>query len=486
MSTLRAVVVVLLAASPPLLCISCSETGGGADGWQPPRIVRIEGAEAAYSMSPMYGAMFGGAVDRAAKGDEDQAQDKDTTYVLVRPGELVGVMPMGATFPYLTSDGTILKVQADENSLRLAGRVAALSLGDGKDEMWAWLRQASAADLAGVRLIQVQALAPSAEADEAAIAARRDALARLAKANPDVGVLVGSEVPLSAVLDVFDPPWVSLEGGRELTPDDHDRLASEPNLHTLTLGGDQEEGLGFLARLPQLRILVLGDWNGPSDDQPLPTLPTMPSLRRLIVFGAKMKDLAPVGDQPNLRELAIVGAEALTDVGGLGKMPGLMALSVMNCENVTDLSPLTGLKQLRWVVLPPATTQEQFEAICRQHPKLVVLQAIGCEKITNLSPAANLKRLQALCVMSTPPLDPLVKAGSLKLLGVHMSKDQAEEGREAAEQAVVAIMTANPDLAVVECGPLCLGSGYILLLVPMTVVAWGLARRRRDRQAGKR
>jgi len=482
MTLRRSIAAVLTVSLTPLLCASCAETG--EDAWQPPRIVRIEGAKGAYSVSPMYGTLFGKAIEKAGQGEEPFKALEATTYVLIRPGELVDLME-GGPFPYAAGDGTTLSLKAERDRVILAGRKVTLELDD--EEAWTWLAEAPEADLAALRMIHVGDVAPAEtegeDEGEPSVEYRRQALARLGKANPRVGALLGDVSAVQPVLETLDPPWLSL-GDAALTEEDRDLLADESHLHTLMMKAQAEGGLAFLSRLSHVQTLFLTEWEGPDDDAAPPRLPTMPSLRTLIVFGSKMRDLGPVGEQPRLRELALVSAEDLADLGRLAEMPGLRSLSLQGCVKVTDLSALSGLKRLRWLALPPKTTQAQFATVCTEHPDLEILTAVGCEKVTDLAPAAGLKRLRVLCVTTVAPLAPLARAESLELLGVHTPKEQPEVEQRKTDQALVRVLEANPDLAVVRVSPMCLGSGWILLLAPMTAAAWLLARRR-FRTAGR-
>jgi len=473
MSLCRSIAAVLFGSLTAFACGSCADAG--EDAWQPPRIVKLQGAESAFSYSPMYGTVFGHALQRNDEEDEPVDAVENLTYVLARPGELVMASPEGM-FPYAVGDGTSPTVQAEAARTVVSSVTVTLELDKPPDEedAWRWLRDAPPEALARVRFLMSK---------ESLDAKKLAALRRLAEANPRVGLINENETNLPALLKTFDPPWLSIQQN----PPDRDiqaLLADEPNLHTLLLSVENQEDLTYLAKLPKLRTLALGDWKSPAKDQPVPVLPTMPTLRTLIVFGSDMKDLGPVGTQPNLEELAVVLTETLTDLGGLKKMPGLRALSLTNCKAVKDLSAVSRLKHLRWLALPPETSQAQFQTVCTEHPDLEVLMAVGCEKVTDLAPAAGLKRLRVLCAGTAAPLAPLANAKSLKLLGVHTPKDQHEAEQEKMSRDLVRVMEANPDLAVVQASPLCLGSGWILLLAPMTAAAWGLARRR-SRPAGR-
>jgi hypothetical protein len=484
MSLRRPLVAALSISLGALLCPSCAEVG--EDAAYPPRIVRIEGAEVAYTVSPMYGTLFGEVIEKDGEDGEPLKALEANTYVLVRPGELV-TLKEGGPFPYVAADGTTLSTAVEDGRLVLGGKTVSVNLDDEKGG-WTWLTQAPETALADLRMVAVKGL-PADDGDaEAADTAARKALARLAGVNPRVGVSVEDEAPLRLVLETLDPPWLSIDG---IVPraDLQDRLASEPNLRMLMMGGEAENGLGFLSRLTHLQTLFLGEWEAKGDDAPAAALPTIPSLRTLILFGAEITDLAPLGTQPNLEELVISLSKDLADLGRLSEMPGLRALVLTRCEAVTDLSALATLGNLRWLGLPPATTQEEFARICTDHPGLVVLQAATCKLVTDVSPVKGLRRLQVLTVPSPALLGPLTEATPIRLLGLAPmdgSRDEAPADEKRLTETLLKVMEANPDLAVVRVSPLCLGSGWILLLVPGAAGAWWLARRQRSGTVDRR
>lgn len=498
----RRTLLTLVSISPTaLLLASCTDTSAGA--WQPPGVVRIEGSDKAQTVSPAYGLVFGAAIERTAHPAAPLKPVEHVTYVLVRPGELLGVDSGGPPLRYARADGDTLSFRpegkdADANML-LGGRTVALRMTRDRPEDWAWLRAAPAERLAHVRTLAISPHHGEDKDGQLFSEARRGALARLAQANPHVGLMTGDEAVLRLMLELFDPPWLSTED-LALSAEMQDLLAAEPRLHMLVMNGKAPRNLSFLSRLRHLRTLVLTNWKAAATAEgeaaTTAALPTMPSLRTLIVLDFPQKDLGPVGSQPKLKELAVVYSRKLADVGGLARMPGLRALSLMGCDRVKDLSALSSLKHLRWLVLPPGTTQEQLSRICAQHPDLVILQAAGCEQITDLAPLKRLRRLQVLtlCRMEAP-LDPVAELESLRLLGIDLDfprKGKAHEPstravesrkrRKAIQESLVRIMEANPKLKAVKVSPMCLGSGWILLLAPLLAAAW-LAARRRGRRA---
>ncbi|GAG49676.1 unnamed protein product, partial [marine sediment metagenome] len=76
---------------------------------------------------------------------------------------------------------------------------------------------------------------------------------------------------------------------------------------------------------------------------------------------------------------------------------------------------------------------------------------------------------------------PLYQMKGLEYLAVAVEKKDGKVKPEHQEM-VVRLQKELPDTAVVRLAPLCLGSGWILLLVPLAALAWWLAARRERRR----
>jgi len=448
--------VLVVALSAVWLCVSCDETSRGA--WRPPQVVRAEGwGERLMVMSPLYGLFFAGA------------KEGEATHLLVRDGELI-MGPQNLWFPYRSADGRSLKWAGDKVRITLAGKTVALRLGE--EGGWEWLKKASPEQMASLRFVGVGAKEPPEGVDAEAL------LKRLAAENPAVGLLVFGADALPVVLRLFDPHWLGI-GDATLEKEHSAALVAEKQLRTLTMGADEKGRLPLLTGLPNLRTLILTGWDA-AKAGPLPD--GLANLRSLVVFGGKMKDLSCLGKQPGLEELTLMAKKSLTDISALANHPHLKTLCLRSCEGVTDLAVLEKLKGLKWLALPAATTQKQFAEIVRSHPDLVVLEATRCEKITDLRPAGNLKHLKALIVATKAPPDPLYQMKGLDYLAVAVEE---KDGKVTPDdrQMFVRLQNELPDTAIVRVVPICLGSGWILLLVPAAALAWWLARRRASANA---
>ena len=434
-----------------VFCASCPGAVRPVDTWRPPTVVKIDPGEAWMARSPTYGVTFSGPRKGAP------------AHMLLRDGDLVSTGE-GPPFTYRSTDGGAVAVSASEAGIHVAGNLATLDLSRG--EGWQWLERATPEEISALRLVGL---------GEAADIDREHLLRKVADGNPHVDLVVGDAEALDQALAVFMPRRLWLDDVR-LTEDVQGLIAAQSWLEVLAIDGDEKDGLAFLARVRGLRTLILHKWD-PKTAGPIPD--GMTGLRSLLVLGGSIKDLAPLGNLPRLRELTFWGTASLRDIGRLTEFPHLRVLVFQRCKGVADLQVLSNLKDLRWLGLPDATTPAQLKRVVQEHPDLEVLALAWCGNIVALTPIRRLERLSALVVATPAPLDPLYRMKTLKFLAVGLGekKDDAESAR-----VMVQLQQALPDTAVVRVAPLCLGSGWILVLVPAVAMAWWVAARRKRRR----
>ena len=162
------------------------------------------------------------------------------------------------------------------------------------------------------------------------------------------------------------------------------------------------------------------------------------------------------------------------DISGIADFPKLELVAFRACE-VEDLYFLAELDRLQWLALPSDLTQSQFAAVVSDLPDLVFLEALESEEITDLSPLAGLPRLKGLMVEDDAPLDPLFELDQLEYLAVMAGGSDSTFVSEVLEP----LQAELPTTVIGRVEPFCLGSGYILLLIPMVGLAALVVRRRR-------
>jgi len=428
--------------------VSCSLSWLAKPSWDAPKVVKVEGADAWWGWLRYVGVFYG----PVKKGQP--------THLLLRDGDLL-FPAESAPFLYLAGDGPSLSIKCDKHRTELNGKTVAL-LPD--KEAWDWLEKAMPEDLSALRLLAI-----GKEID----ARRLESLRRLSQVNPHIGLVIESNALLQRVLPMFDPNFLLLEGFR-LERDDQTILEKKRSLRTLVFSAEIGD-LSFLSRLLNLNTLAMDKWD-PSISGPFPE--NLNNLRCLILTDPEVKNLDLLGKQRHLTELRFQGNCPLESLDGISNFPELKELALHFCVSVKDLSPLRKLKELKRLGLPSTTTQEQLESIVRDHPNLVGLELSKSYKITDLRVLDELKSLKYLHVFAPKAtLHPLFTMRRLRWLAVGI------EGED--ETILVRIQNALPETAVVRVNPVCLGSGWILLLAPGVVLTRWVQKQRRKADEGR-
>lgn len=438
MKSSRVLMLAVLVCGAGTVSYSLQRTSGGA--WQAPRVVTIESEEKMASLTPSWVSWLSDAV-------EGQPQ-----ALLLRDADYVFGSDLG--FRYATSDGLALKLASTEWSTRIGDTMVSVDLGEkeGRD----WLGAASGQQLATLRMVDIPE-----DLDAEALSS----LKRLADANPGVDLALQSATGLPQVLSLFRPRAVFL--GEDASGASLGALANQPSIDTLLINATEPGSLAVLSTMPRLSHLILSKWET-GKTGPLP--PGLAALRTLVVTNSDdIKDLSSLANVPaGLEELSLIALENLTNIAGLERFTALRTLILGGDEGLADLSSLVSHQQLRWVALPPGVTQAQFEAFTSAHPNLEILDLMGAEHVSSLASLSTLKHLQGL-ILDGPYVNVDAVRGLTSLRFVGISKKTLE----ASPDQVAAIRKALPDAIVVRVSPFCLGSGWILLLVPvLALLSW--------------
>jgi membrane protease YdiL (CAAX protease family) len=352
-------------------------------------------------------------------------------------------------------------VSVDDWSARLGDTVVAIDPTEPDGQAWA--RAAVDPQIAALRSVSIPL--SFTEGTDAA-------LTRIASVNPRVTLLVEDEDSLIRGLALLKPTTVLALGVSE--PAALRRLADHAQIETLAMDATKPGSLDVLTALPNLHQLILDTW----DVSEAGPLPAVAGLRSLVVADGSpdLVDLTPLRTLPSeLESLALVSVPELTGLKGIERLTQLRTIALPGCAGVTDLSPLAALPQLRWAGLPPDVTQEQFAAFTGSHVQLEVVNLLFTEGITDLAPLRSLPGLRGL-VLGGPyeRVDALRDLTSLRYLAV--SKGTFEK----APMDLTELQQALPDALIVQIKPYCLGSGWILLLLPVLIGAWLLQRQAVD------
>ena len=259
-----------------------------------------------------------------------------------------------------------------------------------------------------------------------------------------------------------------LAPGHKASEEEWKLLAKQRQIETLWIGVESTSELEALAFMPQLRRLVLSGWKpAPADLFPWGCR----GLRSLTLIDCGFKTLAAIEHLAELRELRVMNCKELADLRALERLSRLEVLSLWLDEGAADCAPVARVPRLRQLTLSSEFEQDAFDSLVKALPHLESLDLCGCKNVKKLAMLRELRGLKHLTLLTeSGDLKPVLEMKHLRLLTL---PDKLL--KEAKVATVVA--EALPETVVTEAH-VCLGSGWLLLLLPAVAAGLVLWRRR--------
>jgi len=415
------------------------------------RILEISGVDGAFNVSRA--PYFGSFANRDSLLPLPAAH-KDLLFVMDESFDRV------VYFRYHRDMGTQLELQFDTvnpAAFYLNGKLHSIDM-TMKEEALELLADTSPSGLEGVESVYLQ------------LPLEDDVVERLRTVFPPHArlnmILEGADSlnQLDLLFRRFRPRWVYMA---DLDRDYGyiDWLTGLQDLELLGTGISSSESEPFFTGLFKLEELIITA----DPEKPFPelSLKALKHLRSINITDAGPVDLDFLGNVPRLQNLYFLNADSVYHTEALAGIKQLEGLGFTECKVYEELPVLPGLK---WMALPENITQETFSTWCDNHPEISVLEATGDTLINDLSPLYRLPRLKALLLgLPEADLSALEKMENLEILVVEQniydnSPDQISRLRE-----------ALPGTRIVPGGGFCLGSGWILLLMPLAGIGWILS-----------
>lgn len=426
------------------------------------RVITIPAAKTFFNYS------FGMGLDvvfsaRADAGPAGLVTDGDLLAVECEQGETGTDRVL---VPYRASDGGSFDVELTGDRLLLNGRLVALA---GEGEAWTEAFLAARAELGAgglrhLRLAQISAGMPP----EA-----RLALADLAAANAEIDALMVEGLPACEdLVALFQPHLIVIDTA------DLARLRGS-RVRSLILCDAEDLDLAALRHLPDLRTLVLMPaQTGGTVRLPRQGLP----LERLLIWGDDLGGIVHLDALRQLRQLVVMDMPeaALKQVARLPRLETLMVGSSSQGEQPVSLARLGDLSGLRTLGLRGRVAQADFEHLLAANPGLRVLELVACDDIVDTAPVRWLPDLQVLICRQTTAPEPDVLAELTHLQLLALDSDEFTEGKAG---RLLGLEEQLPGCRITPVRGMCLGSGWILLLLPLTIAVALAARARENRCA---
>jgi hypothetical protein len=266
---------------------------------------------------------------------------------------------------------------------------------------------------------------------------------------------------LETLLSLFDPDWLITY----MKADKTSILSSEQQLDMLYLTIEDSTINYTLPRLKNLRHLTIVADNGKI---PANFLDENPQITDLVLQGDF--DPAVLGKVKKLRSTFLSEADS-SDLN-LNNNDALERLCIRGPEQL-HASKLGAYKNLSWLDLPEQETQSQFDSISQTNTGIKVIEFSGDSLIRDVSSASKWAQLRAMIIYG----DSLYhKAGladlkQLKLLSLPGGAFHDSAG-------IASLRRALPNTAIIPNDGACVGSGWLLLLIPLVaLIRLGLKKR---------
>ncbi len=220
-----------------------------------------------------------------------------------------------------------------------------------------------------------------------------------------------------------------------------------------------------------LDALIVADWE-PEPGELLP-LSGLNKLQSLTIAESGLTSLSSIEFPESLRNLYLIGCDTLSDIRNLADLHKLNRLNLTMCSRLKDIEILQDLGPLQCLSFPPNVTQQQFAELTDHFSGLEMIELLDCGEIENLFPLQALPQLHTLLLQLEQ--DQLTGLDSLKQLQTLILSDNVYEDNE---MWINELKAELPNTSIVPGSGLCLGSGWLLLLIPFILIFRSLSRQK--------
>jgi hypothetical protein len=180
-----------------------------------------------------------------------------------------------------------------------------------------------------------------------------------------------------------------------------------------------------------------------------------------LTITADQKDLSYIKSLKNLKELSFIGNKENTNVDFLKQFRKLEVLRLIG-GNFKNIGVVNELPNLRWLALPKNTSQQEFNSIMANHKNLEVLEILECDSVKSFKSLSQLNNLYGLII--TQGGDSTISSlKNLKYLS--LPKDDFKDSAK-----IASLHKSLPGCTIVPNEGFCLGSGWLLLLIPFILI----------------
>ncbi|MBG0859723.1 MAG: hypothetical protein IQL11_09485 [Bacteroidales bacterium] len=378
--------------------------------------------------------------------------ESDSLSPVTVPGSINDLIALGDKHIFVCTDTTSPKRYSieyiDDSALYVNNKIYFVDIPD-NDKMIPWFKNLKGRDLSALQFIGF-----SSEIPEGYLSYFEE----LAEIKPYTNLYYqGDFKDLAGLLKIFKPQYII---GPSLSRGDYDMLAELKGLEILMISLKDtviKDPLPFLPRLNQLLLTELGSNDFITNE----FLVSNKQIERIFIQKSGRLDFSVLSPLKNLKELVVIESDTILNPELINNHNKLELLSLPGDEPYYNPA-LIQLPFLRWMTFSSKVTQEEFGSFIDAHPNLEVVEVLANEKITDLQPLSKLGNLYGLIVTDT-----VTDIGSIKnLTGLRylsLPLDFLDENK-------ADIRLALPGTRIAANQGFCLGSGWLLLLIPLILI----------------
>ncbi|QEC66132.1 hypothetical protein FRZ67_01980 [Panacibacter ginsenosidivorans] len=400
-------------------------------------VVKISGDVLSYNMSKLY---FLGSV---------KSDSVNTGALLAEKGDLLLLGETPYYFNDTKQDSLHVESKNGDSLIYINGNLNTIVIDEDKD-LLPWFKQMKDTDIAALQTLVINSAIPDAYLPY---------FEKIAREKPHISLAVTMDD--STALSTAFTKLTVLFSPRLLVTQLHQEqlkwLTKWKEIECIYFTVQDSAVTTALPAIPSLRQVILI----PDEETIINAdfFQNNPQIEKITTFGYRFPYLQTLHHLTGLN----LGSFDSLDVTAITKE--YKDLTVLNlggtfCLNIASLD---SLKQLTWLGLPQKISQQEFDTTLLHHPGLQVLQMHSTKNIKSLYALTQLSKLNGLVIADTVIDNKTLYAlNQLRYLSLpeESFKDSAN---------ILSLQKALPGCLIVPNSGACLGSGWLLLVIPLTL-----------------
>jgi hypothetical protein len=383
--------------------------------------------------------------------------DKNRPAVmLLEKGDLIGFDEIFYHYNDASSDS--ISFRTDDKAGYINGRIHAIVISE-KDTACTVLNNIINRDISSLEMIYF-----SSRIDPDCI----PLLEKIAKARPDVSLIFDKPFNgLNEVIKLFRPKIISIS---DFLPSDLSDLNGQiaPEILILKIDSSFYEPLPAIPSLK--KIILLGESDVSLSEG---FLAGNPQIESLVFSMFSYFDFEMIKPLSGLKALLINTNDSLANAGRLKSYKSLEMLGIIS-KGFSYESNLKELNHLRWVIIPPDMEQTDFNAFILNHLSLEVVEIVKNKNLTDLKSLLSLDHLQGLTIVSE------IKDSTTFLAMKNLKYLSLPSEFLGDSLKFNGLKGALPNTVIAANEGFCLGSGWLLLLIPLIALFRYFSSKRRN------